>query len=325
MNIRILSLVIATLFGLAPLAAHTQQSSSYPIRPIKIIAATAPGSPPDLIARVIGERLGSVFGQAVVVENRPGAGNTIGLNAVAKSPPDGYTLGILTLSSIVSPSLIAKMPYDTEKDLAPVGLMAWDYNLFAVPAGSPARSVADFVAMAKAKSGVLKFSSGGNGTPAHVGAELFKREAGVDIVHIPYNGAPAGVAALLTGDVDMMIGAIGALSAQIKSGKLRALATPALRRIPTYPEVPTLVELGYSGIGTLGWQGLVVPTGTPRAAIARLHVEIEKVLAVPELKARLASFGQEPAVMGPEEFGVHIRSELQRWAKVVRDAGIKPD
>jgi tripartite-type tricarboxylate transporter receptor subunit TctC len=322
---RILSLVLAMLVGLAPLAAHAQQSSSYPTRLIKIIANTPPGSPPDLLSRVVGEKLRSVFGQAVVVENRPGASGTIGLRAVAKSPPDGYTLGTLTLPAIASPSLIAKMPYDTEKDLAPVGLMVWEYHLLAVPGGSPAKSVADLVAAAKAKPGVLKFASGGNGTPAHLAGELFKREAGVDIVHIPYKGAPAGAVALLTGEVDMMIGAIPALSPHNRSGKVRALATSALRRIPAYPELPTLVELGYSGIGNLGWLGLVAPTGTPRAVIARLHVEIEKALALSEVKERLESFGWEPAKLGPEEFGVHIRSELQRWGKVIRDAGIKPD
>jgi tripartite-type tricarboxylate transporter receptor subunit TctC len=322
---RILSLAVVTLVGLVPLAAQAQQGSSYSTRLIKIIAPTAPGTPSDLIARIIGEKLGGIIGQTVVVENRPGAGSTIGLNAVAKSPPDGYTLGILALPAIVSPSLIAKMPYDTEKDLAPVSLMVRDYHLLAVPAGSSARSIADLVAAAKAKPGVLKFASGGNGTPAHLAGELLKREAGVDMVHIPYKGAPAGITAMLTGDVDMMIGAAAALSVHISSGKLRTLATSALRRIPAYPEVPTFVELGYSRIANLGWAGVVAPTGTPKAVIARLHIEIAKVLANPELKERLAPFGQEPASMGPEEFGVHIRSELQRWAKVIRDAGIKPD
>lgn len=324
MNVRIVGSVIAALVGLAPLAAHAQQSSTYPVKPIKIIAGSA-GSPPDLIARVISERLGRVFGQPVVVENRPGAGGTIGLNVVAKSPPDGYTLGMLSLPAILSPSLIATMPYDTEKDLAPVSFLNWDYHILVVPAGSSARSVADLVATAKAKPGVLKFSSGGNGTPAHMGAELLKREAGVDIVHIPYKGAAAGATALLTGDVDMMIGATGALSTYIKAGKVRAFAISAQRRIPAYPELPTMVELGYSGIVNLGWAGVVAPTGTPKAVIARLHAEIEKVLAMPEVRERFASFGAEPASMRTEEFGVYIRSELQRWGKVVRDAGIKPN
>ena len=325
MNYRIPSLVLATLAGLAPLAAHAQQGSSYPTRLIRIIANTPPGSPPDVLSRVVAEKLRSVFGQAVVVENRPGASGTIGLSAVAKSSPDGYTLGTLTLPAIAGPSLIAKMPYDTEKNLAPVGLMVWEYHLFTVPGGAPARSVADLVAAAKAKPGVLKFSSGGNGTPAHLAGELFKREAGVDIIHIPYKGAPAAAVALLTGEVDMMIGAIPALSVHISSGKLRALGTSAPRRIPAYPELPTLVELGYSGIGNLGWLGIIAPIGTPRAVIARLHIEIEKVLAISEMKERLELVGWEQAKLGPEGFGAHIRSELQRWGKVIRDAGIKPD
>jgi tripartite-type tricarboxylate transporter receptor subunit TctC len=325
MDVGTVGLVMAALLGLAPLAAHAQQSSSYPTRLIKIIAPTAPGSPPDVIARIVGEKLGGILGQTVVVENRPGASGTIGLNAVAKSPPDGYTLGILSLPIIAAPALIAKMPYDTEKDLAPVSLMVWEYHLLVVPAGLAARSVADLVAAAKARPGSLKFSSGGNGTPAHLAGELFKRESGVDIVHIPYKGAPAGAIAILTGDVDMMIGAIAALSAHIDSGKLRPLATTALQRLPSYPQVPTLVESGYSRIGNLGWLGVVAPTGTPQAVIARLHVEIGKAVADPELKERLASQGMEPASMGPEDFGARIRSELQRWAKIVRDAGIKAD
>jgi tripartite-type tricarboxylate transporter receptor subunit TctC len=325
MNVRILTIVIAMFLGFAVFTADAQQSGPYPTQQIKIIAPTPPGSPPDLMARLLAERLGTVFAKGVAVENRPGASNTIGLNAVAKSAPDGYTLGILSMTAMVAPGLVAKMPYDTEKDLAPISLLVRDYNLLAVPAGSPVGSVADLVAAAKAKPGVLKFSSGGNGTPAHVAGELFKREAGIDIVQVPYEGAPAGVAALLSGDVDMMIGATGALSPHVKSGKLRVLAAAALKRIPGYPEVPTFSELGYSSIGSLNWLGIVTSTGTPTWVIDRLYAEIGKVLDVTEVRERLTSMGMEPSSMTPKEFGAFIRSESQRWGKLVRDAGIKPN
>lgn len=325
MNRQVLILMTAAMLALAPLVGQPQGTSPYPVKPIRIIVPTTPGSPPDLVARVIGEKLATAFGQPVLVENRPGTGGIIGLEAVSKSAPDGYTLGVISMPYVVSPSLVAHMPYDIERDLAPVTLVVWAYTVLAVPAGSPARSVAELVTLAKAKPGALKFSSGGNGTPPHLAGELFTRAAGVDIAHIPYKGAPAGVTALLGGDVDMMIGATGALSPHIKSGKLRALATAAPQRIAAYPDLPTLVELGYSGVEIRDWQGVVAPAGTPRELIARLHAEITRAIAMPEVKQRFERFGMEAAGAGPEEFRAYIRSELRRWAKIVHDAGIKPD
>lgn len=325
MKSRILTAIVAAAFGVAPFAAHTQDPAQYPAKPVKLIVPTVPGSPPDVLARLLGDKLASNLGQPVLVENRPGAFGTIGLNAVAKATPDGYTLGILDLAYIVAPGLIAKIPYDTERDLTAVTLFARSSNILVVPSGSSVRSVAELIAAAKAKPGFLKFASGGNGTPAHLTAELFKREVGADVVHVPYKGAVAGATALLAGDVDMMFGATVAISPHIKSGKLRALATVAPRRIPTYPDLPTLVELGYANVAVSAWDGVVAPTGTPKEVVARLHREIQKVVAMQETKQRLEAIGMESADLGPEEFAAHIRSELQRWNKVVRDAGIKPD
>ena len=325
MNGRILGLVIATLFGLAPIAAHTQDRTPYPAKPVKLIVPTGPGSPPDVAARLLGDKLASSLGQTVVIDNRPGASGTIGLNAVAKAPPDGYTLGVLTMPGVVAPSVIANMPYDTERDLTAVTLFYQDYNLLVGPSGSSARSVAELIGAAKAKPGFLKFASGGNSTPAHLTGELFKREVGIDIVHIPYKGAVPGATGLLTGDIDMMFGATVAVSPHIKSGQLRALATPAPRRIPTYPDVPTLVELGYTNVAVTSWGGVVAPAATPKEVVARLHLEIQKVGAMQETKQRLEAMGMEAANARPEEFAAYIRSEAQRWNKVVRDAGIKAD
>ncbi len=321
---RNLSLMAAATLALAPLIAQAQRPAAYPTKPIRIIVAGPPGIPPDVVARILGERLAAPLGQPVVVENRPGTSGIVGLDALAKSAPDAYTLGIISMPVTVTPSLVARMPYDMERDFAPVGLVAWAYPILAVSVAKPMKSVADLVAAAKAKPGALNFASGGNGTPPHLAGELFKRVAGVDIIHIPYNGAVAGVAAVLSGDADMMIGATGAMSPHVKAGKLRALATSSPRRIAAFPDLPTFVELGYD-VEVRDWLGFLAPAGTRRDLIERLHSEMAKVTAKPETRQRLEALGVEVADMGPEEFRTHIRSELQKWAKVVRDAGIKPD
>lgn len=307
---------------LLSMGASAQQT--YPIKPIRLIAATAPGSPPDVLARLLSEKLASSLGQPIVVDNRPGASGTIGLNVVAKAPADGYTLGMFFMPNVVSPGLIANMPYDTEKDLAAVSLVVRESHILVVPSGSPVKSVAELIKAAKGKPGILKFSSGGNGTPAHLEGELFKRETGVDMTHIPFRGAPEGAVALLTGDVDLMFGATVAVGPHIKSGKLRALATVAPRRIPAFPDLPSMVDLGYANIVVSPWGGFVAPAGTPKAVIARLHLETKKFGAMPEVKQRLEAIGLESTDAGPEEFSALIRSEMQKWIKLIRDAGIKP-
>jgi len=305
-------------------AAGTSAQQAYPVKPIRIIVSIPPGAPPDVLARLLGEKFVTALGQPVVVDNRPGAFGTIGIDAVAKATPDGYTLGILTLGFLTAPALITRMPYDIERDLAAVALIAKDSNLLVVSGVSPVRSVADLIRMAKAKPGTLKFSSGGNSTSAHLVGELFRRETNVDMVHIPYKGPVPGVTALMAGDVDLMFGATVAVSPHIKSGKLRALATIAPRRIPAYPDVPTVAELGYANAVVAPWAGVVAPAGTPKAAIARLHLEMKKIGAMPETKQRLEAIGLEGADVGPEEFTALIRSEMQKWIKLIRDAGIKP-
>jgi tripartite-type tricarboxylate transporter receptor subunit TctC len=274
---------------------------------------------------LVGEKIAKSLGRPVITENRPGASFTLGLNAVAKSTPDGYTLGLILMPATVSPSLLGTLPYDTEKDLAGVSLIAWGYNILAVPVSAPAKSLIDLIALAKLKPGALKFSSGGNGAPGHLAGELMRREAKIELVHIPYKGAPAAAIALLSGDVDLMIGAVGVLTPHVKSGRLRALATSAPQRINAYPELPTFIELGYPTVQIRDWHGIVVPTGSPRNVIERLHVEIEKTVMLSETKQRLEPLGLEPAAMTSAEFSAHIRDELQRWSKLVRDAGIKAD
>jgi tripartite-type tricarboxylate transporter receptor subunit TctC len=297
---------------------------AYPSKAIRFFVSTGPGAPPDVMARLLGEKLVTSLGQPVIVENRPGASGSIGMNAVAKAPPDGYTIGIFSMGYTTAPSLVANMPYDTEKDLAPVTMLARDSNLLIVPAASPAKSVAELVTLAKAKPGQLKFASGGNSTPAHLAGELLRREAAIDIVHIPYKTPPAGAAAVLASDVDMMFGATVAVTPFIKSGRVRVLATATPKRLPAFPEVPTLAELGYPGVVVSNWSGVVAPAGTPKEIVDRLGTEIRKILAMPDVLERLERLGVEASPAGAEEFGALIRSELKRWNQLVRDAGIKP-
>jgi tripartite-type tricarboxylate transporter receptor subunit TctC len=297
---------------------------AYPSKAIRFFVSTGPGAPPDVMARLLSEKLVASLGQPVIVENRPGASGSIGMAAVAKAPPDGYTIGIFSMGYTTAPSMVANLPYDTERDLAPVTMLARDSNLLVVTSALPAKSVAELVALAKAQPGRLKFASGGNSTPAHLAGELLKREAAIDIVHIPYKTPPAGAAAVLAGDVDMMFGATVAVTPHIRSGRVRVLATATPRRLPAFPDLPTLAELGYPGVVVSNWSGVVAPAGTPKEIVERLGTEIRKILAMPDVLQRLEKLGVEASPAGAEEFGALIRSELKRWNQLVRDAGIKP-
>ena len=317
---RLWALLVPLALGLWSGAVLPQ---AYPSKPIRLFVSTGPGAPPDVMARLLSEKLVVSLGQPVIVENRPGASGSIGMAQVAKAPPDGYTIGIFSMGYTTAPSLVANMPYDTEKDLAPVTQLSRDSNLLVVTSALPAKSVAELVALAKAKPGQLKFASGGNSTPAHLAGELFKRELGIDIVHIPYKTPTAGAAAVLSGEVDMMFGATVAVAPHIKSGRVHVLAVATPKRLPAFAEVPTLVELGYPGVVISNWSGLVAPAGTPKDIIERLRAEMHRILALPDVTQRLEGLGVEAAPTSPEEFGALIRSELKRWNQIVRDAGIK--
>ena len=325
MGVRICILAAASLVAFASLAANAQGGSRYPIKPVKLIVSSAPGTPTDLVARILGEKLSGSLGQPVIVDNRPGGSGTIGMTVVAKAPPDGYTLGLLAMSYLTAPALIARMPYDAEKELIAVTLLTRDSNLLVVPGASSFRSVGELVAAAKARPGILKFASGGNSSPAHLAGELFKREAGVEIIHIPYKGAVAGVTAVLTGEVDLMFAATAAASPQIKSGRLRVLAASTPSRVAGFADVPTLVEIGYPNVAIANWFGIVAPAGTPKEIVARLDAELQNVKAKPDIRRRLEAIGLEVANAGPEEFAALMRSEGQKWVKVARDAGLRPD
>lgn len=226
---------------------------------------------------------------------------------------------------VVAPSLIARMPFDIARDLAPIAMLNWSYTLLAVRSTAAVRSVPELIASAQVEAGTMKYSSGGNGTPPHLAGALFAREAGIDILHVPYKGSPAGVAALVGGEVDMAFGPIAALSPHLESGKLRAIATAAPARLRGYPEIPTLKELGYAAAEVSDWQGIVGPIGTPREVIEQLHAQIAKILATPEMRERLNAIGMESSDLGPRAFAAHLRTEIKRWNDLVRTMGIKAD
>ena len=326
MNIRLFSLIAGAMLASAHVVAHSDASNAYPTKPIRLIVPVSPGSPPDSLARIITEPLAAALGQPVVVENRPGGAGTIGMSAVAKAAPDGHTVGMIGLPQIVAPSLVPEMPYDTARDLAPVTQLTWTANVLVVRPPSPLKTVAEFVAMAKAKPGQLTYASAGNGTPSHLASELFKRHAGIEVQHVPYKGAPAALAALLGGQVDIAFGGVATAVPLIKSGKLRALGTASVRRLPALSDLPTIAELGFAGYQLNEWQGVVVPAGTPAEVIAKLVSEMARVVALPETQARLAHLGLYPAEkLGPDALGALIRAELPRWKQIVREAGIHVD
>jgi tripartite-type tricarboxylate transporter receptor subunit TctC len=323
-GLRMAALLVTTLLLPGAEATGTAMPADYPSKPIRIIATAPPGSPPDVIARLVGERLGAALGQPVVVENKPGAVGTIGLQAVARAPADGYTFGVLAMPALLAPSLLPSMPYDLQKDLAPVGQVVWASNVLVVHSASKLRTLADVVKTGQDKPNELTYASGGNGTPAHLAAALLALRSGMQLRHVPYRGAPEGVAAVMAGQVDMMFAATGAALPHVKSGKLRALATSAPTRLASAPEIPTVAELGFEGFDIRDWQGIVAPAGTPETIVHRVAAELRLLAAQPEVKARLSAIGMDAVEQGgPEAFGSLIKTEAARWSRVVREAGIR--
>jgi tripartite-type tricarboxylate transporter receptor subunit TctC len=299
--------------------AYSQSNLIYPSKPIRIIAGTPPGSPPDLVVRILGERLGMALGQPVVVDN------LLGLQSVAKSAPDGYTFAIFSTPSAVAPSVMS-VPYNATTDFAPVSQITWGTQILVVSSASSLKSIDEVTAFAKSKPGQVRFASGGNFTPAHLAGAFFSLRTGVDIRHVPFNGAVAGVAAVFGGQADFMFAATGAAMPQIKSGKVRAIATTATNRLPAMPDLPTMSEIGFRDFDVREFAGLVAPAGTPHEIVDRIASEIAGIVSSREVKERFASIGMEAATqLGPEAFGALIQSELAKWSKVVREAGIRAD
>lgn len=298
----------------------------YPERPVRIIVPFSPGGGSDIVARAIAPSLASAFGQPTVVDNRPGADGTIGALMVAKSPADGHTLLVGTTGPmVISPALKTKMPYDTLRDFAPITQLITQPIALVVHPSLPVNTVAQFIALAKARPGELNYGSAGVGNGTHLAAEIFKRITGVNMVHVPYKGTAPAVTDLVGGHVQVIFSSISVMLPQINAGKLKALAVGSEKRMPMLPNVPTMVEAGVKGFDVSSWYGLFAPAGTPAGVLTRLNAEVSKILRGVEIRDVLLAQGATPVGNTLEEFTSHIRAELVKWREAVRVAGVKPE
>ena len=313
----------APLIGLS--LAAPADAQSYPTKPIRIIVPYAPGGSTDVLFRIFAPRLSEVLGQQAIIDNRPGAASTIGLDLVAKSPPDGYTVGVANIAYGANPSIYKKMPFDAEKDLVPVGLVSIVTMVLSVHPSIPARSVKEYLALAKASPGSLTYASAGNGSANHLATARFAHMANIKVQHVPYKGGGPAVIAIVGGEVSTLFATIPSAIQYFKSGRLRALAVSSAKRNSALPELPTVAEAGVPGYEAIEWQGLMVPAGTPREVILRLNQAFHKVAALPDVKEKVAALGSDLAPSTPEEFDAFVKRELSVWSKVVRDVGIRID
>ena len=299
---------------------------SYPTKPIRLIAPSTPGDAPDVIARLIALRLSPVLGQPVIVENRPGAGGVIGSEVAAKSAPDGYTLIMGNAGSHgINAAVYSKLPYDIQRDFAPISQVAIAPNVMVINPAIPAKSVAEFIAYAKSQPGKLSYASGGNGSSAHMSMELFKAMSGVDIQHVPYKGSSPALTDVMAGQVAVFIGNMPPTVPLVKAGKLRALAVTTKTRSALMPELPTISEAGLAGYETVAWFGVLAPTGTPPDIVKKLSAEIGKIARSPEMREKLLAMGAEPIGGTPEEFKAVIDSDIAKWKVLAQKEGIKVD
>lgn len=304
----------------------TAIAQDWPTRPLRLLVAAGPGSSLDVLARVIGERLRDALGQPLVIDNRPAGGGTVATAAGAQSAPDGYTMVISFNGPLaLAPHLYAKLPYDPARDLAPVVVTSTSPNLLAVNADLPVRSVADWIAHAKSAGNRLTYASVGNASSSHLTMELFRSLAGFEAVHSPYNGAPPAVASVARNETQAVFSAPTALAPHLQAGRVRAIAVTSATRYPLFPELPTLAESGFPGVEAVLWNGILVPSGTPRALVDRLNGAINAILAQPEARARIALAGLDPAGGAPEAFAALIRAESARWAPLIRKLAIRLD
>ena len=310
---------------LAALAATAAMGEPYPSKPVKIIVPFAAGGPADIYARVIAEKLQASLGQSFLVEDRPGGGAILGTELVVQSPPDGYTLLMMSNTHTVNESLIPDKRYVLLRDLVPVAPVNYSDLVMVVHPSVKAKTLAEFIALAKAEPGKLNYASSGPGTPYHMAGELFKAMAGVDIVHIPYKGSSGARTDVLGGQVQMMFDAITTMAPNVRAGKLRALATTGKVRSTVLPEVPTLDEAGVPGYESVIWLGVMAPAATPKAIVDKLNAEITKVTSSPELRKAWAAQGAVAMTMTPDEFAAYMRTDIEKWARVVKVSGAKAD
>ena len=314
--------VLALLLLSVSAAAWPQ---AYPARAVRIVVPFATGGPADIYARFIGAKLQEALGQPFVIEDRPGGGSIVGTDVVAKSPPDGYTLLMMSNTHTVNETLIPKKPFDLMRDLAPISGVNYSDLLMVIHPSVPANNLKEFIELAKSSPGALNYASSGPGTPYHMAGELFKAMAGVDIVHVPHKGSDQARTAILGKQVDMMFDAITTMAANARAGRVKALASSGKTRSPVTPDVPTLSEAGVLGYEATIWLGLMAPAATPRPILEKLNVEINKVVSAPEVKQAWAKQGAVPMGMALEQFDKFLREDIVKWANVVKLSGAKVD
>ncbi len=317
---------ITSIFALALLlvgiAAAPLHAQAYPNKPIRFVFPFPPGGPTDILGRLIGQKLADRLGQPVVPENKPGAGANIGLEIGAKAKPDGYTITLASPSLSISPTLYKKLNYDSVKDFAPIALVAEIPNVLLVPSSSPLKSLRELIEYAKANPGKLNFGSGGIGTSNHLASELLKNLAQINIVHVPYKGSNQAMIGMMGGEVGMVVVGIPPSQAQIKAGKVRALAVLSEQRLPAFPAIPTAKEAGVENFEVTTWYGVLAPAGTPRDVVTRLNAELTKIVATADTREKMQAAGFEPMSSTPEKFAEFVKTEIVRWGKVIRDANI---
>jgi tripartite-type tricarboxylate transporter receptor subunit TctC len=309
----------------AALASGPVLSQAYPARPIKLVVPFPPGGPTDLVGRLLAQEMSTGLGQPVLVENRPGAGGTIGIGFVAKAPPDGYSIGFGVTASLAINVALMKLPYDPVKDLAPISLVGTFSFLAVAYPGAGIESVGDLIAKAKARPGGIAFGSPGNGTPHHLAGELLKSMTGVNLVHVPYKGISPELTALIAGEIPVAFTDLATALPYIRSGKIRGLATTGSRRPAAAADLPTMAEAGLTGYEVIGWYGVVAPAGTPPQIVQQLSVEVNRVVNLAEVREKLLAVAIEPTTTTPEQFSAFIAAEIPRWARLVQASGAKLD
>jgi len=308
------------------LGCHAAPAQNYPAKPIRLIVPYPPGGPTDLVGRSIGQKLTEAWGQQVIVENRAGAASAVGTEVAARAPADGYNLLLGTSAGFcINPALGGKLPYDPERDFAPISLLVINPQILVVHPSLPVHSVKGLIALAKSRPGQINYASVGNASPQHLGMEMLKSMTGINMVHVPYKGTAPAVTDILAGNVSLMFNSMPSVLPQANAGKLRGIAVGSARRSPAAPEIPTVAEAGLPGFEYVTWYGLFTPTGTPREIVSRLHAQIVKILADPELSRRFSSQGAEPASNTPEQLAQYRRAEFERWRKLIAELKLKVD
>ena len=318
----LMGIVIGCLLPAVSMPVHGQQ---YPSRPMRVVVPFAPGGAVDLVARTVAPRLGEALGQPVVVDNRGGAGGTIGTDIVAKARPDGHTLLVASMGVAVNAVLYPKLPYDTLKDLAPVTTLGEQPNIVVVHPSLSARSVGELVTLARSRPGQISYASGGIGSNTHLATLLFLQMAGIEMLHVPYKGLGPAIADLVGGQVQLAVSNVSTALPHVKSGRLRLLAVTSARRFPLFPDTPTVDEAGVKGYESSGWYGIWGTAGTPSSVLAVLNKVVTKILDTPAIKEQFGAQGLQPIPTSPEAFGKRLREEIRKWGPVVRASGAKPE